>query len=79
VAARIAAGRVDPPRSAAHVLDGQTEAYELVGAEVLPGDSLLRPVPVGGDPAGAAATEQTIAVEDEQLCLLSFHQSNRNG
>ena len=61
----MAAGGVDPPRGAAHVVDGQTEAFEFVGAEVLPGDGLLRSVPTGGDPAGAGATERTIAVVDE--------------
>src|SRR5260221_10187073 len=74
----MAAGGVDPPHGAAHIVEGQTEAFEVVGAEVLPGDGFLRPVPMGGDPAGAGTTERAIAVVDKQRCLLAFHQSNRN-
>ena len=61
----MAAGGVDPPRGAAHVLEGQTEVFEIVGAEVLPGDGLLRPVQTSADPAGARAAERTVAVVDE--------------
>src|SRR6266404_6691312 len=50
----------------------------MVGAEVLPGDGLGRPVPMGGDPAGARTTERAVAIVDKQRCLLPFHQSNRN-
>src|SRR5260370_36183248 len=74
----MAAGGVDPPHGAAHVVEGQAEAFETVGAEVLPGDGLLRPVPMGGDPTGAGTAERAIAVVHKQRCLLAFHQSNRN-
>src|SRR5260370_12309234 len=74
----MAAGGVDPPHGAAHVVEGQAEAFETVGAEVLPGDGLLRPVPRGGDPTGAGTAERAIAVVHKQRCLLAFHQSNRN-
>ena len=39
----MAPGGINPPRSAAHIIESQTEAVELVGAEVLPCDGLLPP------------------------------------
>jgi hypothetical protein len=52
------------------------EAFELTGAEVLPGDR-LRTMPVGNDPASAGAAEGTIAVVDEQWRFFRFHRFAR--
>jgi uncharacterized protein (UPF0548 family) len=68
VAARSAARGIDPPHGLPHVSGGQAEALELIGTEVLPGDGLLRAVPMRDEPTGARAAERAIAVVDEERC-----------
>ena len=69
----MAADRIDPPRSAAYVVEGQADAIQVVGIEVLPSDGPLRPVPLRGDPTNAGCTKRTIPVVDEQLFGIRFH------